>query len=90
MPGIVKSIQRIAIGVTGGSGGGDATITAVNLAKTFVTWDGFEYTGTEAYNSTDPKNWLAYVDLTATTNARLQRPGTGNVITSYNQVVEFF
>lgn len=90
MPGIVKSIQRIAIGVTASSASGTAAITEVNLAKTFITWDGFEYTGTEAYNATDPRNWLSYASINSTTQVGLFRPSTSFVITSYNQVVEFF
>lgn len=90
MPGVLKSVQRIAIGVTGGSGTGTAAITAVNLAKTTLTWEGVEYTGTEVYGTTDPKNWLAFATIDSATQVSLNRPGTGNALTSYNQVVEFF
>lgn len=90
MPGVLKSVQRIAIGIANGTTNGTAAITEVNLAKTTLTWEGVEYAGTEVYGTTDPKNWLPYATINSTTQVTLFRPGSANACTSYNQVVEFF
>ena len=90
MPGIIKSIQRITPTINAASGTTNTTITEVNLVKTFLNWGAWQYSGVEAYNVTDPRDWLAYNTLSTATNVQSSRPGTSTAITIALEVVEFF
>lgn len=90
LPGVLKSVQRGAVTIAASAGSGTASITDVNLAKSLLLYNGFTYTGTEAYASTDPKNWLAYAYISSATVVTYARPGTANALNAEFEVAEFF
>ena len=90
MPGVIKSIQRFISTVSAGTGSVNVAITEVNYAKSFVNFQGFQYSGTETYNTTDPKNWLTYATMTSAVNVQVARPGTSNDVSVSYEVVELF
>lgn len=83
----IKSIQRGTVTVVGGTAVGNATITAVNTAKSIV-----EYLGGMGVDSTATAAWIPILSLTSGTNVRATAPGNvsaGGIPVGY-QVVEYY
>ncbi len=89
-PGVIRQIQRNSVTIGSGTGTGTTGISEIDLAKSLLIYNGWTYTGTEAYSSTDPKNWLVFMYASSSTVVTAARPGTGNSVNLEFEMVEFF
>lgn len=81
VPGVIKSVQRGTV-----SGGSTATITAITTTKASLAYLG--HTGNSV--SYEPTLCESNLVLTNATTVTSNQVNTGNPITSYFEVVEFF
>ncbi len=81
-PGVIKSVQRGSITITGGTGTNTATITTVNTLKSELT-----YLGTTIGSTGADVAWLALTN--ATTVTATNKAGSSTSIVGY-EVVEWF
>lgn len=88
LPGVIKSVQRGSMVLTGAVTSGTSTITSVNTAKATLASLGWAINAPGAPN-TDEATKLVLTDATTVTANRISGTGT---YTTYNrwEVVEFF
>ena len=89
-PGVIRQIQRNSVTIGSGTGTGTTGISEIDLAKSLLIYNGWTYTGNEAYSSTDPKNWLVFMYASSSTVVTAARPGTSNNVNLEFEMVEFF
>lgn len=83
-PGVLKSVQRGTITITNGNNANTAAITAVNTAKSSITFLGQKSSGTAVVD------YRARLGLSSSTIVTATRVGTTDDITVGYQVVEWY